>query len=170
MNRTLLAALTALAVLAGCGDDDDSSSASSSVATTSPPTTTSEPTAEAAARKGTKLILRGSEFGRILFDSKKQAVYLFEKEDSSKPRCYGDCAEAWPPVFAKGKPRLGKGLKRSLLGTTRRRDGRRQITYGGHPLYYYAHEDPGEVLCHDVFLNGGLWLVLRKNGDPAPSS
>jgi hypothetical protein len=45
--------------------------------------------------------------------------------------------------------------------------GRR--TYGGHPLYYYAHEDPGQVLCHDIVEYGGTWLVVKRNGDPAPS-
>ena len=105
----------------------------------------------------------------MLFDSNRQAIYLFDKEDSTKPRCYGDCAAAWPPVYAKGEPRLGKGLNRDLLGTVKRRDGRKQITYGGHPLYFYAHEGPGQVLCHDIFEFGGTWLVVRKSGKPAPA-
>ena len=119
---------------------------------------------------GTKVVLRESQFGRILFNSDRQAIYLFDKEDSSKPRCYGDCAVAWPPVYANGNPRLGKGLDPDLLGTRKRRNGRKQITYGGHPLYYYAHEGPGQVLCHDIEEYGGLWLVVKKSGKPVPSS
>jgi len=119
-------------------------------------------------RAGTKVVLRDSDYGRILFDSRRQAIYLFDKEDSTEPRCYGACAAAWPPVYAKGRPRLGKGLDRELLGTVKRRSGRTQITYGGHPLYYYAHEGPGQVFCHNVDEYGGLWLAVRKSGRPAP--
>ena len=62
----------------------------------------------------------------------------------------------------------GSGVRRSLLGTTRRRDGRRQVTYRGRPLYYYAHEDSGEVRCHNVFLNGGKWWVIGADGRRRP--
>jgi predicted lipoprotein with Yx(FWY)xxD motif len=58
----------------------------------------------------------------------------------------------------------GKGVRQQLLGTLRRRDGRRQVTYAGKPLYYYAHEGPGQVLCHDVDLNGGYWWVVGPSG------
>ena len=126
--------------------------------------------APAAAADGTKVVLGESQFGRILFDSNRQAIYMFDRETGRRPRCYGECAAAWPPVYAKGTPRVGAGLKKSLLGTTRRRDGRKQVTYGGHPLYFYAHEDPGVVLCHDIEEYGGLWLVLRRSGKPVPSS
>jgi hypothetical protein len=44
-----------------------------------------------------------------------------------------------------------------------------QVTYAGHPLYLYANEGPGEVLCHNVFLNGGLWLVVTPEGGPGPT-
>lgn len=125
---------------------------------------------DAEARAGTKVVLGESQFGRILFDSRRQAIYLFDRERGRRPRCYGECAAAWPPVYANGRPRVGRGLKKSLLGTVKRRSGRRQVTYGGHPLYYYAHEDPGQVLCHDVSEYGGLWLVVRRNGEPVPSA
>jgi predicted lipoprotein with Yx(FWY)xxD motif len=59
-------------------------------------------------------------------------------------------------------------VRRSLLGSIRRRDGRRQVTYAGKPLYYYAHEGPGQVLCHNVKLNGGLWWVVGANGARRP--
>lgn len=55
-----------------------------------------------------------------------------------------------------------------MLGTTPRTDGTTQVTYGGHPLYFYAHEGKHEVKCHDVYLNGGNWYALQPNGHPAP--
>ena len=62
----------------------------------------------------------------------------------------------------------GAGADRKLIGTTRRRDGRRQVTYRGRPLYYYAHESAGEVRCHNVDLNGGLWWVIGADGKRRP--
>ena len=72
----------------------------------------------------------------------------------------------WPPVLTPDEPAAGKGVDGSLLGTTERRDGETQITYGGRPLYYYAHEPPGEVRCHNVDLNGGFWWVVGRDGEP----
>ena len=91
-----------------------------------------------------------SQFGPILADGRGQAFYFFDKETTTKPRCYGACAEAWPPVYAKGRPVAGKGARKGLIGVTKRRDGRRQVTYNGRPLYYYVADRPGLVLCHDV--------------------
>jgi predicted lipoprotein with Yx(FWY)xxD motif len=124
--------------------------------------------AHAGSKPGTKIVLGQSQFGRMLFNAGNQAIYMFDVETTKKPQCYGACAKAWPPVYAKGKPRLGPGLKRSLVGTTRRSDGRVQVTYGGHPLYYYAHEGPDQVLCHNVVEFGGTWLALRRSGHPVP--
>jgi predicted lipoprotein with Yx(FWY)xxD motif len=120
------------------------------------------------AGEGTKLRVGGSEFGRMLFDSRRQAIYVFARDRNGKSRCYGACADAWPPVFANGKPMAGRGVKAALLGTAKRRGGRRQVTYAGKPLYYYAHESPGEVLCHNVNLNGGFWWVVGPDGKRRP--
>ena len=109
-----------------------------------------------------------SEFGPMLWGPKRQAVYIFQRDGRNRSRCYGRCAKAWPPVLTKGRPNAGRGVEADLLGTTRRRNGGRQVTYAGKPLYYYAHEGPGEVLCHDVNLNGGLWWVLSPEGEPRP--
>ena len=114
--------------------------------------------------KGTTITLRGSEFGTMLFDSKKQAIYIFERDRTRQSACYGECAQAWPPLLTDGKPVAGKGVRGSLLGTIERRDGKRQVTYAGKPLYFYAHEAPGEVRCHNVHLNGGLWWVVGPDG------
>lgn len=111
------------------------------------------------------LTVRSSQYGRILFDGGNRALYAFTGDRRGKPsRCYGDCAVAWPPYIVSGKLRAGAGTNRSLYGTTRRRDGRRQLTYRGWPLYYYVHDPVGQVLCQNVSEFGGLWLVVRPSG------
>lgn len=120
------------------------------------------------AKRGTTVTLRDSSFGRMLFDSRRQAIYIFERDSRRKSVCYGGCAKAWPPVLTTGAPVASRGVRASLLGTIRRRDGKRQVTYAGKPLYYYAHERPGQVLCHDVDLNGGLWWVVGPDGKRRP--
>ena len=92
-------------------------------------------------------------------------VYIWEQEPTDKAECYGDCAEAWPPVLTKGKPVAAGEVKGALLGTTTRSDGSTQVTYNGHPLYYYAHEGPGEVECHNISTHGGLWWVVTPAGE-----
>ena len=119
---------------------------------------------ERAGRDRTEVRVAPSEFGTMLFDSKRQAIYVFERDRKGRSACYGECARAWPPVFTGGEPVAGAGVKSRLLGTVERRDGRLQVTYAGRPLYYYAHEDPGEVLCHNVRLNGGYWWVVGPDG------
>ena len=89
-----------------------------------------------------------SDFGVILFDNSGQAIYLFDKEKSATSACYGACAEAWPPVLTKAPPKALGEVKQSLLGTTKRTDSTIQVTVGGHPLYFYAHEGKNEVKCH----------------------
>jgi predicted lipoprotein with Yx(FWY)xxD motif len=106
-----------------------------------------------------------SRFGKILFDGRGFVLYAFTR-DRGRSACYGACAKAWPPYFApKGTLRAAPGVKRSLLGTVRRRDGRRQVTYAGRPLYYYVGDTrAGQILCQDVVEYGGRWLVVRPSG------
>lgn len=122
--------------------------------------------AATAAQVPAALTVRKTRFGTILFDGSGRALYGFTRDRRGGPsRCYGECAVAWPVYFAKGQLRAGKSVKKSLIGTTRRRDGRRQLTYDGWPLYYYIHDtEPGEVSCQNVDEFGGLWLVVRPNG------
>jgi predicted lipoprotein with Yx(FWY)xxD motif len=173
METRVIASVLCLAVAAGaaagCGGGDAPADGNR---TPSAETGSSSPDSggEAAAAPGTKLTLAESQFGRVLVDSDRQAIYLFDRETGSKPACYGACADAWPPVYASGRPRVAANLEHALLGTARRRDDRRQLTYAGHPLYYYAHEGPGQVLCHDVAEFGGLWLALTRTGEPAPTT
>ena len=113
---------------------------------------------------GTVITTGDSQFGTMLFNDNKQAIYIWELEESTKPECYGDCADAWPPVLTDGAPQAAGSVKNELLGTTKRTDGSTQVTYNGHPLYYYAHEKAGEVKCHNIKTHGGLWWVIQPNG------
>jgi predicted lipoprotein with Yx(FWY)xxD motif len=115
---------------------------------------------------GTRIIVSGSQFGPMLYDSRKQAIYVFARDAKNKSNCYGDCAKLWPPVYTKATPRAGKDVKAPLLGTTKRKNGRLQVTYAGRPLYFYAHEGPTQVRCHNITLNGGIWKVVAPSGKP----
>ena len=125
-------------------------------------------TAPPAMADGTKIKLRDSDYGRMLFGPGRQAIYVFDRDEPGESNCYRGCARDWPPVLTEGRPVAGDGVRKRLLGRTTRRNGRRQVTYNGKPLYYYAHEGADEVLCHDVFLNGGYWWAVGRNGHRRP--
>ena len=112
------------------------------------------------------LTVRNTRYGRILFDGRGRALYAFTRDRrGGSSQCNGACAKAWPVYFAKGRPLAGPGARQSMVGTTRRRDGRRQITYNGRPLYYYVGDkSPGQILCQNVNEFGGTWLVVHPNG------
>ena len=176
----IIATLSACAVmLVGCANDVSSgtgtptapepTSAVSSATLSQPRTNT--PTASATSTAATPGKLTGtviksanSQFGMMLFDGTGQAIYLFDKEQTTEPECYGACADAWPPVLTTGTPTAEDDAKQNLLDTTKRTDGKIQVTYGGHPLYYYAHEAKNEVKCHNIQGFGGLWLVVTPTG------
>ncbi len=157
----LAAVLGALAV-AGCGGSSSASgpqSPSLTAAQTSPAVTH--------AKKGPKVRGISSRYGRILADGHGRALYLFTADNGKAggSACFGDCAVAWPPYLVKSKPRAGPGAKGGLIGTTPRSGGRRQVTYAGHPLYYYEGDrSAGEVNCQAAVEFGGYWYVLRPTG------
>lgn len=125
------------------------------------------PAAVSAAAPATKptVTVRSSSYGEILFDGKGFVLYAFTKDSKAVSRCSGECARAWPPYIARGELRVGTGLDGARLGTTKRPDGSRQVTYAGRPLYYYVGDrSPGEIRCHNVSEFGGLWLVVRGRG------
>jgi predicted lipoprotein with Yx(FWY)xxD motif len=109
--------------------------------------------------------VHASRYGPILTDGGGRTLYLFTRERTARSRCYGACAKAWPPLIAHGRLVAGRGARRGLLSTTRRRDGSRQVTYRGHPLYYYVGERrAGQILCQNVIEFGGTWLIVSPAG------
>src|SRR5918992_1572688 len=170
MKSFVLILLTcAAAVGSGCGGSDKSDRPQAAdepgMASAEPKQADAE-AAPASRPRGPRVKLRDSQFGPVLFDGRDRALYLFTRDPKRRTRCYGACAEAWPPFYAKGRPRAGAGVKRSLLGTIERRDGRRQVTYKGQALYFYIHDPKGEVLCNDVVEFGGTWYALDAEGNP----
>jgi predicted lipoprotein with Yx(FWY)xxD motif len=112
-----------------------------------------------------KLILRKSEFGKVIFDSNGYVVYMFGRDKTATSTCYGLCAKAWPPLLT-GAPSVGPGLNANMLGTTKRKDGSLQVTYNHHPLYFYSADMPSKIMCQHAVMHGGIWLVLKANGTP----
>jgi predicted lipoprotein with Yx(FWY)xxD motif len=178
-SLALLAVLVALAaLLAACGDDDSSGSSEPAAGTaeerqaaeTTPAEPAETPSETAAAaptrRRGPLLKLRDSQLGPVLFSGRDRALYLFTRDRGRKSRCYDSCAAAWPPFYTKGRPRAGRGVDADLLGTATRRNGRRQVTYKGQPLYFYVSDPKGEVLCNDIAEFGGTWFALTAAGNP----
>jgi predicted lipoprotein with Yx(FWY)xxD motif len=96
-------------------------------------------------------------------DANGMTLYLFTKDSAGTSNCSGGCASNWPPLTVTGQPVAGTGVNASLLGTTARADGSTQVTYNGHPLYYYkADHAPGDENGQGV---GGVWYVVSASGD-----
>jgi predicted lipoprotein with Yx(FWY)xxD motif len=107
-------------------------------------------------------------YGNVLYDKDHFVLYEFSADHGSSSTCYGACSAAhggWPPLLTKGAPRVA-GLNASLLGTSRRRDGSLQVTYAGHPLYYWSGDTAHTIMCQHVKLHGGVWYVIDPSGTP----
>ena len=103
--------------------------------------------------------------GKFLADGQGHTLYLFEADKSTTSTCTGACAAAWPPVTASTVPMAGSGVSQSLLGTTKRADGTEQVTYNGHPLYYFAADTgAGMVKGQGSKQFGAGWYVLNAKG------
>jgi predicted lipoprotein with Yx(FWY)xxD motif len=122
------------------------------------------------ASAATKVGVASSKLGRILVDGRSRTLYLFARDRNGKSACSGACAAYWPPLIASGKPQASAGAKPSLLGTTRRTDGRMQVTYRHHPLYRYAGDSAkGQTNGQGLNASGGLWWVLSPAGNKISS-
>jgi predicted lipoprotein with Yx(FWY)xxD motif len=114
---------------------------------------------------GTSVAVARTRLGQILVDSKGITLYDFVKDKGTASACYGACAALWPPLTTKGKPIAGHGVRASLLGTTKRKDGKLEVTYNGHPLYYFVTDrKPGQTTGQGVNQFGAPWWVLSAAG------
>jgi predicted lipoprotein with Yx(FWY)xxD motif len=169
MRRLISSAVSLLALAAAaaaCGGDDGSGSAAATTSTSTTSTTATRQAEATGSKRTTTVKVMRTRYGRMLVDGRGRALYLFTKEGGPTARCYGACAQAWPVFYARGRLRGGAGADRKLIGSTRRRDGRKQVTYNGHPLYYYVTDRaPGVVTCQNVVEYGGTWLVVSPSGD-----
>ena len=173
-ERGLTAAVVAVglaAAVGGCGGSSGSgtssgsSSGGSGAGTTSPGASKRSAASAQAAARGVKVSLRKVSFGKVLTGPNGHTVYLFQKDTGKKSQCYGKCAKVWSPLTTSGKPQAGAGLKASLLATSKRRGGARQVTYGGHPLYYYDDDKkPGMTEGEGSKEFGAEWYAVGANG------
>jgi predicted lipoprotein with Yx(FWY)xxD motif len=116
------------------------------------------------ARVGT-VAVHSTSLGKVLVDSSGRTLYLFEKDRNGRSACSGACAGNWPPVTVSGKPTAGAGVMASLLSTTRRSDGKEEVTYAGHPLYRYAGDtQPGDTNGEGLKIFGAEWYALDGTG------
>ena len=121
--------------------------------------------ATSCAASGHTISLCRTNLGRVLVNSKGHTLYLFKKDRHGASTCYGSCATFWPPLLKHGKPTLGPGVKKSLLGTTRRRNGKRQLTYNKHPLYTYSLDTrAGQTKGEGLTAFGAKWYAVSANG------
>jgi predicted lipoprotein with Yx(FWY)xxD motif len=153
-SRPLVTAATVFvaAVLAGCGGTTPSAAATS-------------PSPSPAAIGQTIMVATDAKLGQILVDSAGKTVYLFVADKTTTSTCYTSCAAFWPPVLTNGAPVAGSGAQASLLGTTKRTDGTTEITYAGHPLYYFQPDKAaGDTKGQGVNGFGALWWVLSPAG------
>jgi predicted lipoprotein with Yx(FWY)xxD motif len=187
MRRTpLLAAAGAVALAAaGCGSSSHSSSSSSAAATTGSaqnasssggaygaPATTTSSASTASGATGTLVVVKSSKNGKVLAAGpKKLTVYEFAADHGTTSVCTGPCASVWPPVTSAATPRATGGASASMLSVVTRPDGTNQVTYNGHPLYFYARDgDSGDAYGQGISSFGASWYVLSPAGAKVDNS
>ncbi|MDP2661371.1 MAG: hypothetical protein Q8R28_11655 [Dehalococcoidia bacterium] len=154
----LLGSLVLVLSLAACYSTPAASPASSPTSTPSAGASSSLAPAKAATLKAGQ----NATLGQYLSDDQGRTLYLFITDTSTASTCYDACAQKWPPLLTQGAP-TGTGITASLLGTSQRREGTAQVTYKGHPLYYYAPDQkPGDTTGQGV---GSVWYVVSPAGD-----
>lgn len=156
MRRALLgvAPVAAVLAIAGCGGIHVSSSSRQH---------TSDAKATVASSEVTTA---HGKLGTYLTDSKGRALYLFEADKGSKSTCYSACASIWPPLIRATAVTPGTGVARALLGTTTRTDGTTEVTYHGHPLYYYVGDtSAGSTTGQGLNQFGAKWYLIAPSGN-----
>jgi predicted lipoprotein with Yx(FWY)xxD motif len=109
--------------------------------------------------------------GQALVGRDGRTLYLFQADKNGTSACSGACAAAWPPDTVTGTPRAGSGVSQSLLGTITRADGTLQVTYNGHPLYYFtADTAAGTARGQAVTAFGAEWYVVGASGSKIDTS
>lgn len=143
--------LAALAV-AGCGGGGHKNASSGSQKT--------------ASGKAATVDVSNAGIGNILVDSQGRTLYLFSRDSGTKSACSGPCAVNWPPLQASGKPTVGNGATASMVSTTTRSDGTKQVTYNSHPLYRFSGDrQAGDTNGEGLNAFGGTWYALSPAGD-----
>ena len=139
--------------------------ACSSAAASSPSSAPAAGSSASASTTGTVISTQAGSAGAFLTAGSGRAVYLWAKDGMSMSACSGACAAAWPPVPATGTLTATGSAKASDLGTITRSDGTKQVTYDGHPLYYFAGDSAAKQTNgqgSDSF--GAKWWLVTPAG------
>jgi predicted lipoprotein with Yx(FWY)xxD motif len=108
-----------------------------------------------------------TSLGPTLADGRGRTVYLFASDSATVSTCTGSCASIWPPVPAARTPRTSGGASAVRVGSLHRTAGGDQLTYNGHPLYYYAGDTrPGDTTGQGLDQFGATWYALTPSGVP----
>jgi predicted lipoprotein with Yx(FWY)xxD motif len=134
--------------------------------------------ASGATRTHATVNLRSTSLGKVLVAANGHTLYLFMHDRLGKSRCTGQCAAFWPPLTVAAKPTAGTGVKASMLGWTKRADGKMQVTYNHHPLYFFKLDTKaGQVKGEGINHFGGLWwgvsakgIAVKRAAAPAPTT
>jgi predicted lipoprotein with Yx(FWY)xxD motif len=152
-------------VLAACGGSSTSSSSGSGSTPSYGAAKPSTPNASNSSGAASVVSTKTSSLGTFLVASNGRALYLWDADHGSKSTCSGACAQAWPPLTTTGTPKAGGAVKASLLGTTKRADGTREVTYAGHPLYTFAGDtQAGQTTGQGSNGFGAPWWVVTPAG------
>jgi predicted lipoprotein with Yx(FWY)xxD motif len=123
------------------------------------------PVTHASPAKGTVVSTAKTSLGPIIVTSNGRTLYLFGKDRNGKSACSGQCASFWPPLITRGKPTVAGGAKASLIGMTKRADGRLQVTYNHHPLYTFVKDTKaGQTNGEGVSAFGAVWNAVSPAG------
>lgn len=162
----------ATAPLAGCGGSGSSSTAATTKLSAATVTNASASAAASSLVIGSD---KTPEDGTLITGSGGRTLYVFKPDEKStaghdkQSTCYGACTAVWPPVLASAAPSVSGSASSSLIGLTTRRDGSRQVTYNGMPLYYYAADTkPGQATGNHLKDGFGLWVGMLPDGKQAP--
>jgi predicted lipoprotein with Yx(FWY)xxD motif len=103
--------------------------------------------------------------GTYLVDGKGMTLYLFKADKSSASTCSSACASYWPAYTTTGTPTVSGDAKQSMVGTSKRSDGKTQVTYAGHPLYHYAQDSSAGDTNGEGSTNfGAEWTIVAPDG------
>ena len=129
------------------------------------------PKTEAAGNTATVVSTAKTSLGRILVNSRGRTLYLFLKDRNGKSACNGMCAKFWPPLIARGKVKAAADAKTSLIGRTRRADGRMQVTYNRHPVYTFVKDTKkGQTNGEGLLAFGAHWYAVSPAGKAVKKS
>ena len=161
-KRTFVSVASAAAalVVAGCGGASYGSGSGDTASAGKAPA--SAPLASGGAPLR---VITDPKLGRIIVDGKGRTLYDFVIDKGTTSVCYGACASLWPPYTTNGRPVAGQNVMPTLIGTTKRRDGSSEVTYAGHPLYYYAPDRArGQITGQALNQFGAPWYALAPSG------